>query len=62
MVNGIPCIGPVVVKTKLKTCTYVNIRKRLLFTECNYYGQENSERYVTRMVGALPFVTKRYIW
>ena len=62
MVNGIPCIGPAAVKTKSKTYIYVNIRKRLLFTELDYYGQNNSDRYVTPTVGAFQFVTKRYIW
>ena len=42
--------------------TLTDIRKRLTFTKQEYYGQENSERYVTPMVGASHFVTKRYIW
>ena len=28
----------------------------------DYYGKEKSKRYVTTMVGAPKFVTKRYIW
>ena len=38
------------------------VRKRLIFTKQEYHGQGNLERYVTPMVGAFQFVTKRYIW
>ena len=32
------------------------------FIKQYYKGQENSERHVTPMSGALQVVTKRYIW
>ena len=40
---------------------YVNIRYRLFFSEQDLYDQENLEHYVTPMVDAFQFVTKRYI-
>ena len=41
---------------------YVNIRKRLFFKTRDFYGQKNLGRYVTPMVGAFQYATKRYIW
>ena len=38
------------------------LEKRQFFTKQDFYGQKDLERYVTPMVGAFQFVTKRYIW
>ena len=50
------------VKITLYTYELKKIGKRLTFTKQDYYGQENLESYVTPMIGASHFVTKRYIW
>ena len=42
--------------------TIVQMHDKVGMNGVPYYGQEESERYVTPMVGAFKIVTKRYIW